>query len=152
MSVWKVPVVSQKTAKLCWEACSRMMWEWRFKSDKGYATKAKGCATLDKGLTEDEMDHFYKLLALRSLPSPVAANLRHALKWSPVIITSIQQSQGHAMVVAGFTHSKYIVVNPCAVESVDFDEEADSASCQAKSLELSPSTVEGSLGKYIWYW
>jgi hypothetical protein len=150
MALWKVPVFTQSSAKLCWEACARMMWKWRFKDLDGYAAKAGDYAKLDKGLIEDELDTFYKILGLRSLVGPKGKNLQFALSWSPVIITAGDRSQAHACVLAGFENGKYIEVNPCSVESVDF--ETDSTTCEAKTLKIKSADLEGGLGKYMWYW
>lgn len=148
--IWKVPVLSQASGKLCWEACGRIMWKWRFKNLAGYAKKADGYLKIDKGLTEEEMDDFYHLLGLRSLPKPKGANLRYALQWSPVVVTNVRESTGHAVVLSGFKDGKYTEINPCAVEAVDF--EADSMTCQAGVLELQQPAVEDPLGTYMWYW
>src|SRR5690242_2598876 len=32
VATWTVPVYTQRTANLCWEACARMTWEWRFRA------------------------------------------------------------------------------------------------------------------------
>ena len=150
MALWKVPVISQSSGYLCWEACARMMWKWRFNKLDGYTQKAGAYAKVDKGLSEDEMDKFYKVLGLRSLKGPKGADIQASLESSPVIVTSIEELDGHACVMAGFNNGKYIEVNPCALETVDF--ETNSMKCDAKTLKLQPSNVEKSLGHYIWFW
>ena len=79
MASWTVPVDTQRAPNLCWEACARMMWVWRFKKLDAYSKRAGTYLTLDRGLTEQQMDGFYKQLGLRSLAGPSGANLRHAL-------------------------------------------------------------------------
>src|SRR5258708_3990816 len=98
---WIVPVFSQRTPNVCWEACARMMWHWRHKNLNNYATKAGPYANRDTGLTQIQMDEFYKLLGMRSLSQAKGMNLRHALNWTPVIFTDIRQTAGHAMVLTG---------------------------------------------------
>jgi hypothetical protein len=63
---WQVPLISQTTVKLRWEACARMMWQWHYKNFNGYASKAGDYSKLDKGLSEEEMDLFYKQLGPQS--------------------------------------------------------------------------------------
>jgi Papain-like cysteine protease AvrRpt2 len=151
---WRVPVLSQSTLNLCWEACGRMLWGWRHttspQSWTTYATRAGRFGTLNTGLAENQMDGFYLQLGIRSLQAPQGKNIRHALKWSPVIITSVHQAQGHAMVVVGHTGSAYTIINPCGVQAVDFDTGVDS--CSAATTPLPLATVDGALGQYIWYW
>jgi len=152
VATWTVPVYTQRTANLCWEACARMMWEWRFKTLNGYGTKAGPYLKLDRGLTELQMDVFYKQLGLRSLPGPKGANLRHALTWTPVIFTDVGQTAGHAMVLAGFSGGQYRVVNPCAVMSIDFGTGTGSAVCGSGTILRAATDVETPLGKFMWYW
>jgi len=148
--MWTVPVYTQKTVSLCWEACARMLWHWRFKSLAGYTAKAGTFLSVGTGLTEAQMDVFYKSLGLRSWPKPKGANVRHALGWTPVIFTSVDKVSGHAMVLAGFNGTSYSVVNPCGLMSVDFDSGTDS--CSATTALLPPADIEKPLGTLIWYW
>jgi hypothetical protein len=131
-----------------------MLWGWRHttspQSWASYATRAGAYSTMNSGLSEGQMDTFYRQLGIRALQSPQGKNIRHALKWSPVIITSVRQAQGHAMVVVGHTGAGYTIINPCGVESVDFDTGSDS--CAAATTVLPSGTVETALGRYIWYW
>jgi Papain-like cysteine protease AvrRpt2 len=150
MALWTVPEYTQSTARLCWEACARMMWDWRFKGLDRYAQKAGAYLTLDRGLTEPQMDVFYRQLGLRSLAAPKGKNLRFALAWTPVIFTDVGKATGHAMVLAGFMGRKYRVVNPCAVMSIDF--EASTDVCASGLLSRTTSEVEKPLGKFMWYW
>jgi hypothetical protein len=127
-----------------------MMWQWRYRSLDGYAAKAGAYAKMNKGLQQREMDEFYKLLGMRSLVHSKGANLRHALHWTPVIFTDVNQTSGHAMVLAGHAGGKYTVINPCAVQRVDF--ETDGNTCEAGTLIRTESEVEQPLGSFIWYW
>ena len=150
MALWMVPVYTQRTANLCWEACARMMWSWRFKNLDGYAKKAGAYPALDRGLTEQQMDVFYRQLGLRSLAGPKGANLRYALAWTPVVFTDVGKVTGHAMVLSGLLGGKYRVVNPCAVMSIDFDVGTDV--CAAGVLLRTAAELEQPLGKFMWYW
>jgi len=150
MGLWQVPVHSQSSIKLCWEACGRMLWDWRFKSLAGYNGQAGTFLNVATGLNESQMDVFYTQLGLRGLSAPQGKNLRHALSWTPVIFTNVNQATGHAMVLAGFNRltRKYTVVNPCLYETVDFDSGGDS--CSAGTALRTVNEVEDSLGGRMW--
>lgn len=152
---WQVPVISQRTLSLCWEASARMLWGWRYKNSKQcwnmYSQKAGTYARINNGLSEQRMDVFYRQLGIRSLRNPSGKNIQHALKWSPVIVTSTKQAQGHALVVIGHNSRRYTVINPCAVQVVNFARPG-SDSCTAASKPLHVSEIESQLGQYIWYW
>jgi len=150
MPKWPVPVLSQTTPNMCWEACARMMWQWRHKNTTHYVARAGAFATRNTGLTQLQMDAFYKQLGMRSLPNSKGANLRHALKWSPVIFTDVNQASGHAMVLTGYDAARYTVANPCAVQALDF--ESGSNTCSAGTLQRTENQVERPLGSFIWYW
>jgi len=154
MAKWTVPIISQRTLSLCWEACGHMLWNWRYKSAemrKRYTQKAGNYTKLNKGLQEQEMDKFYSRLGIRSLRNPKGRNVRHALKWTPVIVTSVGQGRGHAFVVAGHGSGKYTVVNPCFRQVVDFTN-PNGDSCIAERNIMTEAAVDKMLGDYIWYW
>jgi len=154
MARHNVPPFSQQTLNMCWEACARMMWHWRYRINRAlreqYAARAGHYAHLNRGLSEAEMNTFYTRLGMRSLGNPRGANIRHALGWSPVIITSTDQVAGHAMVVAGFAGGNYAVINPCGIQVVSFGEGDDS--CTVNTVPRTTRQVEDRLGSYIWYW
>jgi hypothetical protein len=150
MATWQVPLITQNTVKLCWEACARMMWKWRYKNLNDYSAKAGNYLKLDKGLDENEMDVFYNKLGLRSLQSPKSANVIWALKWTPVILTDVNQDTGHAVVASGFEKNSFTLANPCATLSLDFDGGADS--CVAGVVKVKADVLGAKLGKFIWYW
>jgi hypothetical protein len=153
--IWQVPVISQSSLYLCWEACGRMLFGWRYKNNpqcwKIYAQKAGIYTQVNQGLTEPRMDSFYRQLGIRSLKNPSGKNIRHALKWTPVIVTSTKQATGHAIVIIGHNGLTYSTINPCGVQVVDFGNPSGS-SCTAASIPLKESEIENSLGEYIWYW
>jgi hypothetical protein len=150
MAIWKVPVYGQRTLTVCWEACARSMWHWRYKNLKNYAKRAGNYVKRNSGLNEVQMDLFYRQLGLRSLKNAKGANLKHALKWTPVIFTDIDQISGHAMVAIEHIGNYYTVINPCARQVVHFDGQPDS--CSGGTVPLPSAQVEGKLGQYIWYW
>jgi hypothetical protein len=132
-----------------------MLWQWKHGrgADDRYRQKAGSFARMDTGLSHDQMDVFYRQLGIRGLGNAAGKNVRFALKWSPVIVTSVEQLRGHAMVVVGQGGGVYEVINPCAMMSLNFDDEgADSGSCAAATLRLSQSQVDKELGQHIWYW
>ena len=154
MAQWNVTPISQRTLNMCWEACAQMMWQWRYRTNPGmraqYTARAGRYALLNQGLTEAEMNTFYTQLGMRSLRNPRGANVLHALKWTPVIITSTDQVAGHAMVVSGNQGLNYMIVNPCGVQVVNFDGGADS--CTAGAVQMPRGQVDARLGGHIWYW
>lgn len=151
MTKWKnVPVYSQKTLNLCWEACARMMWHWRHRDLQDYEKKAGEYAHLNVGLSHVEMDTFYQKLGLRSLRNPGGGNLVHALKWTPVIFTLTDKVSGHALVATDYTNQGYSAINPCGIEVVSFEDGADS--CTGGKVNLAKDYIERNLGDYIWYW
>jgi hypothetical protein len=154
MAIYRVPVFSQRTLNLCWEACGRMMWHWRYRNNPRrraqYSSVAGNYLRLNTGLSESRMNSFYRQLGMRALPRARGANLRHALRWTPVIFTSTSRVSGHAMVLAGYSGGRYTVVNPCAIEVADFTGGPDS--CTAGTVPRTRAQVEGTLGNYIWYW
>lgn len=83
MADWRVPIISQRTLNLCWDACGRMMWEWRYRNNPRmrnlYNQKAGNYARMNRGLSEQQMDIFYRRLGIRSLRNPLGRNVRHAL-------------------------------------------------------------------------
>jgi hypothetical protein len=155
MTAHRVPMVSQTTEKLCWEACGRMLWLWHHKKILDYSQRAGHFATMNAGLTEDQMDVFYKQLGLRSLEKPRGANVVHALGWTPVIVTSVDEVSGHAFVVSGFDgrNRTYDVVNPSGRMVVNFDTDSNvSTASTATVIRLATHEVDSKLGSRIWYW
>lgn len=152
---YNVPIHSQSTTNRCWEAAGHMLWDWLYRNDarmRGrYAARAGRYATLDRGLSEQEMTRFYSQLRIRSLRNPGGRNVRHALRWTPVIVTSMSQVQGHAMVVAGSSNGQYDVVNPCAEMVVSFEPGATD-SCTAGTIRMNHADIDSRLGSRIWYW
>lgn len=151
MAKWRVPAIPQKTIKLCWEAVAQSMWVWRYKNKNNYSKKAGNYLKMNRGLLEREMDVFYKKLGILSLKNPRGENVRHALKWSPVIITEMGKQAGHALLVTGFDGKQnYSIVNPCAVLVLNFG--GGPNSCSAGTNQLSKAHVDSKLGSFIWYW
>lgn len=152
---WKVPIIAQSTLSLCWEACGQMLWQWRNQNNpnllNGYTKKAGKYAQMNMGLPEQQMDAFYRQLGIRSLKNASGKNIRHALKWTPVIVTLQGQGAGHAIVITEYNNRKYKIINPCGIQAVDFSNPS-SNSCNATVILLPKSEIDNQLGQYIWYW
>ena len=155
MSKWTVPIISQKTLQLCWEACGQMMWQWKYRKNTSmrnlYLQRAGNYAKINRGLQETQMNKYYLRLGMRSLKNPSGKNVRHALGWSPVIVVSMDQAAGHAMIVTNYSGRKYQIINPCAVQTVSFGQSGGDM-CSAGTTSLAGADVDNKLGSYIWYW
>ena len=150
MPMWNVPMYGQRTPQVCWEACAHMMFDWRHAGNPamnaGYAAMLAGIPL--RGLTHQEMNLVYARLGLRALQHPQGQNVRHALQWSPTIVTWTDQVLGHAMVIRGRANGRYVVLNPCAVQEVDENRNT----CAAGELNFAEAEVERKLGDFVWYW
>lgn len=150
MANWTVPVYSQSSLALCWEACGRMMWYWRHKNLDGYSAKAGAYLNIKSGLGQTQLNRFYTTLGMKSVTNASGAKLRNYLGRSPVIFTLTNRVSGHALVAVRTPPDKYGVINPCAVEAVSFGEGTDS--CTGGTVLLKRSDVDSTLGPYLWYW
>ena len=153
MAMWTdVPLIAQKLPNTCWEAVGRMVFLWRYKTDRGYDLALRDCGynKVQVGLTQDQLDIFYRSLGMRSLANPKGANLRFALNWSPVIFTKDFHYAGHAMVLTGFDGVTYFVNDPCMQMTTD---KYYASTCTAGPEQKAVNEVEDSyLGQFIWYW
>jgi hypothetical protein len=147
-------IYTQSTFELCWEACGRMLWHWKYGSLKGYQEKAGKYLGLKRGLSERECDTFYVQLGLRSFAHPHGSNLRHALAWSPVILALVDGSPtGHAIVIDTSDGAKYDILNPCLQASINFDtDDSGAGSCVGGRVSVPGASVDKSIGAYMWYW
>lgn len=141
---------SQSIGALCWEACGRMLYHWKYGSLRGYTQKAGQYLQVKTGLMETEMNGFYGQLGLRALKQPTVKNIRHALRWGPVIFTETGQAEGHALVATGYLKDVIEAINPCAMETADF--ETNSMTCEAGIVRRDEKSLAGTLGRIIWYW
>ncbi len=131
-----------------------MMWGWRWQTSGvklgEYRAKAGAIAKLDRGLDDAEMTKFYESLGMRSLGKAKGSNVRYALAWTPVIITSVNEARGHAMIVSGRRGNLYTLINPAGVQTIDFTGGGDT---QAVTETFQPqSAIDRTLGPSIWYW
>ncbi len=154
MSYWSMPLGSQSTPHNCWEACARMMWGWRWMTSPvklgQYAAIAGPVAKADRGLDADEMTKFYQSLGMRSMSKAKGSNVRYALAWTPVIITSVFEAKGHAMIASGHRSNVYTVINPAGMQVIDFTGGGDS---QTVTETFQPKQgIDRTLGPSIWYW
>ncbi len=151
MPLWNVEPQMQRTPDICWEATLRMMWHWRYKGDADklgeYNRRLVNLVTVDRRLSDIQMDRLYLHFGLRSLANPQGKNVRHALGWSPVtVIVSDPQIGDHAVVISGSTaDGRYVVVDPCGVHN--------RIEClAANETTRSAADIDGKLGFFIWYW
>ena len=159
---WEVELITQTTAKMCWEACARMMWQWKNRAkskadrDAEYRRAAGDYATANRGLSPSEMDTFFRQLGMRSTRGPTGPVLRQLLGRGPVTFIGGKSGYVHAMLAVCFSSREqtYTVMNPCSEESVTFDENGnDEATCTASSKRPLPvRAVDRELGAYVWYW
>lgn len=154
MAIHDVPLVSQPTEYLCWEACGRAMWLWHHhKKLIGYDKKGASWVTLQKGLTFQEMTSFYTALGLRELGGATGAKLRNALGWSPVVCCRGDRVQGHAMVVKGLAGDRYFIMDPSGKLEVVFDEAGGATASPTAAITKIPRVeFEKTLYPKIWYW
>ncbi len=158
--MWSVEVLTQRTAAVCWEACARMMWNWKHSSESAEARRASylrtagSFATLDRGMQEPEMNTFYVQLGMRSNRHAGASALRSALTTSPVVLILGRGETRHACLCLGFTPGSrpaYRIVNPCSSLVIDFG--TDSQVCTASGTsDIGARNVESRMGHWIWFW
>jgi hypothetical protein len=152
---YRVPMYTQSTIALCWEACGRMMWHWRRGNLTGYPQAAGRYLQMARGLQEPELDAFCRQLGMQSLSPARGTDLLRLLAKGPVYYVGADQNGKHAMVAVGYdlAAASYAVNNPCSVLSINFDENASATgSCQAGSTNLAFVGVEGDLGRFLWHW
>lgn len=150
MSSHRVPVFTQSTISLCWEACARMMWAWRHNGLEGYTQRAGTFLGNTGGLSPTQMDAFYRQLGMRSQSGGGASALKHALTFSPVAFYLASKGLGHALVASGDKGQSILINNPCLVEAIDF--ETDSATCEAGRVSMPLRKLQADLGRTIWFW
>jgi hypothetical protein len=148
-----VGLLDQVSVKKCWEASARMMFAWRNGSLNAYAAAAGPAANEDRGRSEDEMDAFNTALGMRSVRKPKGEDLLHLLASSPVLITGMDKTWGHASVATGYDHfaGTYRINNPAGVTSYDFGDAGNDAA-KGTTVVVSMKTIEKELGRYLWYW
>lgn len=152
---YRVPMYTQSTIALCWEACGRMMWHWKRGNLTGYPQAAGRYLQMARGLHDPELDAFCRQLGMQSLSPAKGTDLLRLLAKGPVYFVGADQNGKHAMVAVGYdlAAANYAVNNPCSVMSINFDVTGNSTgSCQAGSTNLSFVGVEGTLGRFLCYW
>jgi hypothetical protein len=130
-----------------------MMWDYHYGPSVIYKHHAKNMLSQTgvRGLSEREMDHFYKKLRMRSLQNSSGANVQHALKWSPVINGTRVPGDlyGHAVLIIGHHKGVYTVIDPGG--AITFDGQGNST-IQATTVTRGEANLHRVLGSYIWYW
>src|SRR5262249_36605966 len=101
-----VPIISQSTPSLCWEACARMMWYWKHRGEPGkeagYTQAAGRYLRVTRGLGDNEMDTFYRSLGMAGEKNPNGEGLRRRVQKSPVVTVWGRGASGHAVLVNGY--------------------------------------------------
>ena len=149
MPLWNVPAYTQRTPDVCWEACGRMLWDWRYRADpemkSKYALKVRGIVNIVRRLSYAEVDIVYRRLGLRGLKNPQGQNVRHALTWTPVIVISVYPNLKHARVISGHINGRYSVIDPCG--------QNNGVKCLGVTeSEMAAFVIDSRLGDFMWYW
>jgi hypothetical protein len=155
----QVPLISQATSSLCWEACGQMMWHWKHRDQKigdrsaNYRRTAGPYARMNRGLTEAELLVYYNTLGLRQARTATSREIiRTLLANSPVVFSDVTQAAGHAMVAVHHctVQRAYTANNPCGHQSMNFGSGA--GQCTATAVVLPAPGVERNVGTFVWYW
>ena len=151
---YRVDKMGQESPRVCWKACGRMMWHWKYRVDLGtkaeYEKRAGVHLQVDRGYTSQEMADFYKMLGMRVLNPAYGANVRYALQWTPVIVALDSDAKlvgGHVVVVIGFHGGHYNVIDPVAI--VNFE---NSAGYDAKVVPKRKGDFDRRMVREIYYW
>lgn len=159
MRPYQMNIISQKTPEVCWKATGRMMWNWKHNNNQtmknNFNSYAGMFAVMNRGLDADEMKQFHSRLGLRTYGNETGknasgSNLRHALQWSPVIISLQGQIDGHAVVVIDHSKGVYTLINPCLKNVINL--ETGKHSCTAGVVSVPENQIDSSLTPNIWYW
>lgn len=111
-----------------------------------YALVLRGIVNVVRRLSHEQMDVVYKRLGLRALRKPKGENIRHALRWSPVVVTQVDQQSGHAVVISGNTNDgRYVVVDPCGANN-------GTVCLAVRESTVPEAEIEARLSHFIWYW
>ena len=152
---YQVDPIAQRTIHTCWEACGRMMWNWRYRNDPGrvsyYANKVAGWTEIDRGLDHVGLRTYFKLLELRTLDRTREYNVRFALKWTPVVVAfrGTPAHPGHIVVISGFDGRNYTVVDPQG--GINFDS-AVKDGWSATAYPEDKSSLDAGIEPFIFYW
>lgn len=127
MRRWTTPVISQDP-RTCWQACARMMWNYRagVPDKHGFDAKAGSLAQSKQGLSVDATDAFYKQLGMVSGPDPATTGaLRAQLKKGPAIALLGGQGDSilHVVVVVDYdARAKvYYQIDPAGQVTLTFE-------------------------------
>jgi len=110
--------IAQRTPNLCWEACAKMLYLWKHRTDKGaeakYEELAASYVKLNRALSLGDpvaVEFFHKLGAKRYKKVKIET-LAVLLKTSPVVVGWTAETGGHAFVVIGSDAKQWAVINP----------------------------------------
>src|SRR5262245_16790798 len=153
---YTVDPIAQRTKHTCWEACGRMMWNWRYRNDPGmlprYEDKVFGWTNVDKGLDKIGMRTFFGLLKLRTLDPAHGYNVRFALQWTPVIVAyrGTPSEPGHIVVVSAFDGRDYTVIDPQG--AINMDPAAKDKYWDVSVFPQAKSSLDSGMERFIFYW
>jgi ABC-type bacteriocin/lantibiotic exporter with double-glycine peptidase domain len=153
---YQIDPIAQRTERTCWEACGRMMWNWRYRNDPGrlsyYANKVAGWTELDRGLDHVGLRAYFKLLELRTLDRTRECNVRFALKWTPVVVAfrGTPADPGHIVVISGFDGRNYTVVDPQG--GINMDPTVTDSFWIATATPEDKSSLDAGIEPFIFYW
>jgi hypothetical protein len=149
----RVPLITQRTLALCWEAAGHMLYLWRHPGDEaGYRTAAGSFLRRSTGLREDQLAAFYvsRLGMVERSTTQLTGNL---LARSPVITALGDDRTAHAVAIIGVETDDYrtfLISNPCLQEVIDFGSGA--GSCTGGEVEMSRDDLVARLRPRFWYY
>jgi hypothetical protein len=156
-----MPYVYQASQVLCWEACARMMWMWKYESspDERYTRVVDQFAKVNAGMDWNSLNqNIFVPLGIEGKPNATPANLQQQLQFSPVTITlpfvpsrpavNLGKGSGHAVIILELNSAtqEYLVVDPMTVIV------PGKPMSRGHALKLFARTVDAKIGHYIWYW
>jgi len=164
---YKILPITQPDPKLCNIACGAMMWAWQFAEMGGkmasFAVLAGKFLKRADGMDVEQQSEFFRGLglcqlggarsAVPSIKKVGGANVRYALKWSPVIVARDDgQKRGHTIVVTDHANDEYLIADPSAVQTINFGKGAESDSNQGGFTSMGTGVFDRGLSGVIWYW
>ena len=156
-----MPFVHQASQVLCWEACARMMWMWKFSKtpDERYTRIVDQFAKVNAGMDWNSLDfNIFRPLGMLGKSGATAGDLQRQLQFSPVTTTltfipsnpgvSLGKGSGHAVVVLELNaaNQEYLVADPMKGYV------AGKVMSRTHAIKLFARVLDQQLGNYIWYW
>ena len=156
-----MPFAHQASQVLCWEACARMMWMWKYKKspDARYAQVVDQFKMVNAGMDWNSLDfNIFRPLGMERKRHPGASDLRGQLRYGPVTTTlnyipsrpqiQLPKGSGHAVVVLSIeaASNEYRLVDPLtnAVSSRIL--------CRDYAIRELMRILDSRMGSYLWFW